>query len=107
MPRYCEEFKADGVEKVMPPNARDVADAHPQFRNARAQAQVLNAGGIDGTGFAERPQAGRPEPPPLPAPRGRPRAQSRVTSRVPRRQRSPDRTPRLRGRRGKMRNLLY
>ena len=28
MPRYSEEFKAKVVEKMMPPNARTVADVH-------------------------------------------------------------------------------
>ena len=28
MPRYSEEFKAKVVEKMMPPNARKVADVH-------------------------------------------------------------------------------
>ena len=28
MPRYNEEFKAKVVEKMMPPNARTVADVH-------------------------------------------------------------------------------
>ena len=54
MPRCCEEFKADVVEKMMPPKAREVADVNPQFRNARAQA--LTPGGIDVTRFAERAQ---------------------------------------------------
>ena len=28
MPRYSEEFKGKGVGKMMPPNARTVADMH-------------------------------------------------------------------------------
>jgi len=30
MPRYSEEFKAEVVEKMMPPNSRKVADMHRQ-----------------------------------------------------------------------------